>query len=116
MVNGNVWSVPAWMPTIARPVSVSSALVVVMVTFCVAVAALCAFLAASACSLAGTTVKTTFWPGLCLVTSLATSAGSLTAVPSTALITSPACSLPSAGLPLTTVETITRDCTGMPSS
>ena len=33
----------------------------------------------------------------------------LTAVPSTALITSPACSLPSAGLSLTTVETITRD-------
>ncbi len=79
------------------------------------VAARCAF-SAAACSLTGTTVNTTFCPGLCLVTSLATSEGCFTAVPSTALITSPACSLPSAGEPLTTVETITQDFTGTPSS
>ncbi|CAM5685559.1 hypothetical protein SBADM41S_02528 [Streptomyces badius] len=71
---------------------------------------------AAAASFAGTMVKVTFSPGRCSVTSFATSSGSLTAVPSTALITSPACSLPSEGLPLTTVETTTCVETGMPSS
>lgn len=103
------------MPTMARDAPLSLDFAVVMVTSVVAVAVLPAF-SAVACSLAGTTVKTTFSPGLCLVTSLATSSGALTAVPSTLLMASPACSRPSAGEPLTTVETITQDVTGMPSS
>lgn len=70
---------------------------------------------ASAASAAGTMVNSTGSPGLCLVTSLATSPGSVTGAPSTDLITSPACSLPSEGLPLTTVETTTRTGTSMPS-
>lgn len=72
--------------------------------------------ATSAASAAGTMVNSTGSPGLCLVTSLATSSGAVTGVPSTALITSPACSLPSEGLPLTTEATITRAVTGTPSS
>ncbi len=86
-----------------------------MVMSCVFVGVRFSF-SAAACSLAGTIVKRTSWPGLRLVTSFATSAGSFTAVPSTALITSPACSLPSAGEPLTTVDTITQDFTGTSSS
>jgi hypothetical protein len=115
MVNGNVWSVPAEIPTIARCSPVSSDLAVVIVISSVLVAVRFSF-SAAACSLAGTIVKTTFSPGLCLVTSFATSSGAFTVVPSTALMTSPACSLPSAGVSLTTVETITQDFTGMFSS
>lgn len=71
---------------------------------------------AAAASAAGTMVKTTGSPGWCLVTSSATSPGLRTGEPSTLLMTSPACSLPSAGLPLTTVATTTRVETGMSSS
>jgi hypothetical protein len=113
MVNGKVWSGPAWMPTIAR--SSSPAFFVVMVMSSLPTGSLPAFSAAAA-SLAGTMVKTTFSVGSCLVTSSATSLGSLTGVPSTALMTSPACSLPSAGLFFRTLATTTRVCTGMPSS
>lgn len=42
--------------------------------------------------------------------------GFLTVVPSTALITSPACSLPCDGESLTTAETTTQDFTGMSSA
>ncbi|CAM5567420.1 hypothetical protein SCYAM73S_00323 [Streptomyces cyaneofuscatus] len=107
--NGNVWSVPALIPTTARslpPSSAGGAFSVVMVIFRPPSGARPAFSAAAA-SFAGTMVKVTFSPGWCLVTSSATSPGSSTTVPSTALITSPACSLPSEGLPLTTVETTT---------
>lgn len=61
-------------------------------------------------------MNTTSWPGLRFVTCSATSPGSVTVTPSTALMTSPACSLPSAGESLTTVATMTRLVTGMPSS
>ena len=110
-----MWSVPAEIPTIARCVPPSSDLAVVIVTSFAPVAVRFSF-SAAACSLAGTIMKTTFSPGLCSVTSFATSSGAFTAVPSTALITSPACSRPSAGEPLRTVETITQDFTGMSSS
>lgn len=112
--NGNVWSVPAWIPTMARS-SPSSDLTVLTVTLSLPSGSLPAFSAASA-TFAGTIVKTTSSPGLCLVTISATSGGATTALPSTALITSPACRAPSEGLSLTTAATTTRDVTGMFSS
>ncbi len=112
IVNGKVWSLPARMPTMARPSP--SALPAVIVTLEVPVGSRPAF-AAAAASAAGTMVNSTGSPGLCLVTSLATSSGAVTGAPSTALTTSPACSRPSEGLSLTTEATITRGVTGMPS-
>lgn len=98
------------MPTIARPSL--AAFTVVRVSFSVPAGSLPAFSAAAA-AFAGTIVKTTFSPGVCFTTSLPTSPGSFTAVPSTARITSPACSRFSEGVPLMTAETTTLDFTGM---
>ena len=82
----------------ARLAPASSDCAVVMVTSLVTVAVLRCF-SAAACSLAGTIVKTTSLPGLVPGDQLGDVGGLLTSVPSTALMTSPACSLPSAGLP-----------------